>query len=62
MAQYLVTYLDGDTEYVEAEGVEYDSSAQDYTFLKGPNGLHAVALVPVINVRSIIRQAEAATS
>lgn len=61
MARYEINYLIGDTEYVAAEGVEYDPDAKDYTFYAGSNGHNAVALIPVANVRSIVRQAEAVT-
>lgn len=52
MARYTINYLDGNTETVEAEGVEYDSSANDYTFVKDAT---VVALAPVRNVRSVHR-------
>ncbi|MFD4547282.1 hypothetical protein [Streptomyces sp. NPDC058466] len=53
MARYTINYLTGDTETVEADGVEYDADAGDYTFVVGRQ---AVALAPVINVRSVHRQ------
>ncbi len=55
MARYTINYLTGDTETVEAEGVEYDPDARDYTFVVGQQ---AVALAPVANVRSVHRQDE----
>ena len=60
MAQYTINYLTGDTETVEADGVEYDGIARDYTF-HGPNGIGVIALAPAANVRSIHRQDEAVT-
>ncbi|MFF0736893.1 hypothetical protein ACFYVK_35430 [Streptomyces chartreusis] len=50
---YTINYLDGTTETIEADGVEYDSDARDYTFIKDKQ---AVALAPVANVRSVVRQ------
>lgn len=55
MARYTINYLTGDTETVEADGVEYDVDARDYTFVVGRE---AVALAPVGCVRSVIRQAD----
>lgn len=53
MAQYTINYLDGTTEHVTADGVEYDTDARDYTFIKDKQ---AVALAPVANVRSVHHQ------
>lgn len=61
MAQYLINYLTGDVETVEADGVEYDADARDYTFT-GPNGMGARALIPAANVRSIHRQDDEAVT
>jgi len=61
MAQYLINYLDGETETVEADGVEYDIDARDYT-LHGPDGRGVIALVPAGNVRSIVRQDDGAVT
>ncbi|MFJ9985292.1 hypothetical protein ACIQUD_14890 [Streptomyces globisporus] len=58
MARYEINYLDGNTDTVTAEGVEYDIDARDYTFYTDKQ---AVALAPVANVRSIIKRDEAAT-
>jgi hypothetical protein len=55
MAHYLISYLDGQDETIQADGVEFDSDARDYTF--HTNG-HAVALAPAANVRSIVRQSD----
>lgn len=52
MARYLINYLTGDVETVEADGVEYDTNANDYTFMQDGN---VVALAPVHNVRSVHR-------
>lgn len=60
MAQYTINYLTGDTETVEADGVEYDVDARDYTFTKA-NGMGVVALAPVASVRSVIRVDAAVT-
>ncbi|MDH3037911.1 hypothetical protein ACPCSD_14590 [Streptomyces griseoincarnatus] len=54
MATYTVRYLIGDEESFSADGVEYDSVAEDYTFT-GANGQGAIALVPANNVLSIRR-------
>ncbi|MGW4493764.1 hypothetical protein [Streptomyces sp. NPDC004376] len=54
MARYLITYDTGDRETVQADGVEYDAEACDYTFV-GDSGRGVVALVPVVNVRSVVR-------
>jgi hypothetical protein len=54
MAQYVIKYLDGDTETVEADGLEHDPDARDYNFTKA-NGKGVVALAPAANVRSIHR-------
>lgn len=43
MANYLINYLNGDTETLTADAVEYDAEARAYTF---------------VNVRSIHRQDE----
>lgn len=59
MARYEINYLTGDTEMVEADGVEYDTDARDYTFVK--NG-QVVALAPVSNVRSVHRQDDQAVT
>ncbi|MEU1434054.1 hypothetical protein ABZ438_08135 [Streptomyces sp. NPDC005786] len=58
MARYEINYLDGNTEHVAADGVEYDNDARDYTFFTDGK---AVALAPVANVRSIHRQDTAVT-
>lgn len=58
MAQYTINYLTGDTETVEADGVEYDAEARDYTFVVGRV---AVALAPVANVRSVVRKPDETT-
>ena len=55
MARYLISYLDGETETVTADGVEYDPDARDYTFVTGEQ---AVALTPVANIRSVVRQGD----
>ncbi|MCX4605497.1 hypothetical protein OG402_34070 [Streptomyces anulatus] len=52
MARYEINYLDGTTDTVTAEGVEYDTEAGDYTFFTQGQ---VVALAPVTNVRSVIR-------
>lgn len=61
MARYTINYLTGESETVEADGVEYDAEARDYTFTLG---VQAVALAPVANVRSVHREgaAEKATA
>ncbi|MGV9352300.1 hypothetical protein [Streptomyces misionensis] len=53
MARYLITYLDAETDVIQADGVEYDAEARDYTFHAGGQ---VAALVPVTNVRSVRRQ------
>jgi hypothetical protein len=53
MARYTINYLTGDTETVEADGVEYDAD-RHYTFTR--NGKQVVALTPVAHVRSIVCQ------
>ncbi|MDX3324769.1 hypothetical protein PV405_08820 [Streptomyces sp. ME02-6979-3A] len=58
MARYEINYLDGNTDTVMAEGVEFDAEARDYTFYTEGR---AVALAPVANVRSIIRHEVAVT-
>lgn len=58
MAQYTINYLTGDTDTVEADGVEYDDEARDYNFV---NGKQVVALAPVATVRSVIRKDDEAT-
>lgn len=50
MTQFTINYLDGTTEHVTADGVEYDADARDYTFYLDKR---AVALAPVANVRSV---------
>ena len=50
MARYTINYLDGNTETVEADSVEYDSDARDYTF---GTGRQPLALIPTANVRSV---------
>ncbi|MFF0166820.1 hypothetical protein [Streptomyces prasinus] len=55
MARYEINYLTGNTEYVTADGVEYDADARDYVFT-GTNGMGVIALVPTSNVRSVHRQ------
>lgn len=59
MARYEINYLDGNTEYVTADGVEFDIDARDYTFYTDKR---AVALAPAANVRSIIERDEEASS
>ncbi|MET8694703.1 hypothetical protein ABZV65_19420 [Streptomyces bauhiniae] len=54
MAAYEINYLTGDTDTINADGVEYDPDARDYTFV-GDSGRGVVALVPVANVRSVVR-------
>jgi 5-keto 4-deoxyuronate isomerase len=60
MTQYTINYLTGDTDTVEADGVEYDVDARDYTFT-GAGGKGVVALAPVATVRSVIRTDAAVT-
>ncbi|WP_306317221.1 MULTISPECIES: hypothetical protein [unclassified Streptomyces] len=55
MATYTINYLSGDTETVEADGVEYDTEAQDYVLAHSKVAAH-IAIVPRANVRSIVRQ------
>lgn len=55
MAQYTINYLTGDTDTVEADRVEYDIDARDYTFTAA-DGKGVVALAPIATVRSVIRQ------
>lgn len=59
MARYEINYLDGNTDHVTADGIEYDNDAQDYTFFIDGK---AVALAPVGNVRSIIRRDDQAVN
>jgi hypothetical protein len=54
MAQYTINYLTGDVETIEADSVEYDGVARDYTF-HGPDDRGVIALAPAANVRSIHR-------
>ena len=61
MATYTINYLDGNTDTVQADWVEYDSDARNYTFT-GPNGMGVRALVPTANVRSIHCQDDHAVS
>lgn len=58
MARYTINYLTGDTETVEADGVEYDVDARDYTFV---NDKQVVALAPVASVRSVVREPDETT-
>jgi hypothetical protein len=60
MAQYTINYLTGDTETIEADGVEYDVDARDYTFTAA-DGKGVVALAPIVGVRSVIRADAAVT-
>jgi hypothetical protein len=53
MATYTINYLTGDTETTEADRVECDPDARDYTFYSGDQ---VVALAPIANVRSVHRQ------
>ncbi|MDP5310392.1 hypothetical protein [Streptomyces poriferorum] len=59
MARYEIHYLDGNTDHVTADGVEYDTDARDYTFFTDGQ---VVALTPVANVRSIIRHEDQAVT
>ena len=59
MAQYRISYLDGEDETVTATQVVYDSDARDYTFR---NGNRLIALVPTSNVRSVHRQDDEAAT
>lgn len=52
MAQYLVTYTDGDTETVTAERI--DASGSQYIGWVGDGSV--AAYIPAVNVRSIVRQ------
>ena len=60
MACYTIKYLDGDTETVTADGLEYDPDARDSNLTK-VDGKGVVALAPAANVRSIHRHDEAVT-
>ncbi|MGA4875833.1 hypothetical protein [Streptomyces lydicamycinicus] len=59
MARYTINYLNGDSETIEADGVEYDPDARDYTFV---GGQQVVALVPTANVQSVRRQDDKAVT
>lgn len=52
MAQYLVTYLDGESETITADSLE--PLADQYVAWTGDGS--AAAYIPADNVRSIIRQ------
>lgn len=56
MAQYLVTYLIGDAETIEANKVAHDHDGEQYVFHKQDRAYAPVALVPAANVLSIVRQ------
>lgn len=55
MARYTINYLTGDTETIEAAKTEYDLDGRLFIF---HGSHHPVALVPQVNVRSILRAAE----
>lgn len=59
MATYTINYLNGETDTVEADRITSDERPVDYTF---SNDREIVAVVPIANVRSILRQNEEATS
>jgi hypothetical protein len=51
MAQYLISYLDGETETITASGIE-TGGVQYVLYQDGK----PAAFIPVTNVRSVIRQ------
>lgn len=61
MARYTIKYLDGETETVNADGIDYDPDASDYNFTKA-DGMGVVALAPAANVRSIHRHDDQAVT
>ncbi|MFH8804067.1 hypothetical protein ACH4F6_31515 [Streptomyces sp. NPDC017936] len=52
MARYLITYMDGETETINADNIE--PSGGQYIGWAGDGS--AVAYIPAGNVRSIVRQ------
>lgn len=58
MATYTINYLAGETDTVTADRIDSDEHPVDYTF---SNNGQVVAVVPIANVRSILRQTEEAT-
>ncbi|MDX5563751.1 hypothetical protein PYK79_10850 [Streptomyces sp. ID05-04B] len=58
MTRYAINYIDDHTETVEADSVEYDTDAHDYTFIQDN---HTAAIAPTGNVRSIHRLTDDAT-
>lgn len=58
MATYTINYLNGETDTVEADRITSDERPVDYTF---SNDGQIVAVIPIANVRSILRQNEEAT-
>jgi len=56
MAQYLITYLVGDSETIEANSVNLDGEGGQYVFHKEERKYAPVAFVPQNNVLSIVRQ------
>lgn len=66
MARYEINYLDGNTEYVEADHMAIDYEAKAYVFRRGdvgnqPEAVIASAFIPDANVRSIHRHDQAVT-
>lgn len=59
MATFTINYLTGDTEKVQADNVEYDANASDYTFYIDGK---VAALAPVGNVRSVHRKDDTAVT
>jgi hypothetical protein len=57
MAQYLISYLDGESETITAERI--DPSGSQYIAWVGDGS--AAAYIPAANVRSIVRMPEPGT-
>jgi len=62
MAQYLVTYLIGDAETINANSVNLDGGGGQYVFHTQDRTYAPVALVPQANVLSIVRQDDEAAT
>lgn len=55
MAQYEIKYIDGGSETITAAKVNIDDDSDVFVFHSNPLRAEAIAIVPKINILSVVR-------